>query len=128
MPQGFFSLTVPTGGGKTLSSMAFALAHAIRHNLRRIIVVIPYLSIIEQNAREYQTIFGADHVLEHHSAVELSASPKNDVDGNETSQASLAELAMENWDTPIIVTTSVQFIETLFAASPGRARRLHNIA
>jgi len=130
LPQGFFSLTVPTGGAKTLSSMAFALAQASRHDLRRVIVVIPYLSIIEQNAREYRTIFGVDHVLEHHSAVEIPERVRSgDAESSaESSQASYAELAMENWDVPIIVTTSVQFIETLFAASPARARRLHNVA
>jgi CRISPR-associated endonuclease/helicase Cas3 len=121
LPPGFFTLTVPTGGAKTLSSMAFSLAHSSQQHLRRIIVVIPYLSIIEQNAREYRAIFGADHVLEHHSAVEISDNPASP-------QASDAELATENWDVPIIVTTSVQFIETLFAASPSRARRLHNVA
>ncbi|MGA2253975.1 MAG: CRISPR-associated endonuclease Cas3'' [Thermoguttaceae bacterium] len=130
LPQGFFSLTVPTGGAKTLSAMACGLAHASRRNLRRIFVVIPYLSIIEQNAREYRSIFGADHVLEHHSAVEIprevTTSEKDATD--EFPHTSLAELAMENWDMPIIVTTTVQFIETLFAALPSRARRLHNVA
>ena len=127
--SGFFSLTVPTGGGKTISSMAFALDHARTHNLRRVIVVVPYLSIIEQNARDYRMIFGADQVLEHHSAVEVSP-PKQPSDGDaeEPAQALDIERAMENWDVPIVVTTAVQFIETLFAASPAKARKLHNVA
>lgn len=121
-PPGFFSLTVPTGGGKTLSSMEFALAHARQHNLRRVIVVIPYLSIIEQNAKEYREIFGKENVLEHHSAVDV---PQSDID---PIQAQEIEWAMENWDVPIVVTTSVQFIETLFSASPTQSRKFHNIA
>ncbi len=120
--QGFFSLTVPTGGGKTLSSMAFALTHARQHNLRRVIVVIPYLSIIEQNAKEYREIFGKENVLEHHSAIDVSR-PNDD-----PAQVQDIEKVMENWDVPIVVTTSVQFIETLFSASPAQARKLHNIA
>lgn len=120
-PQGFFSLTVPTGGGKTLSSMAFALTHAQRHNLRRVIVVIPYLSIIEQNAKEYREIFSKENVLEHHSSVDVSRSDED------PAQAQDIEKAMENWDVPIVVTTSVQFIETLFSATPAQARKLHNI-
>jgi CRISPR-associated endonuclease/helicase Cas3 len=127
MPQGFFSLTVPTGGGKTLSAMAFALAHAKKHKLRRVIVVLPYLSIIEQNADRYRTVFGKDFVLEHHSAVE-NREALHPNDPTEPGEASDMEKAMENWDAPVIVTTSVQFLETLFAASPGRARKLHNIA
>ena len=127
--QGFFTLTVPTGGAKTISSMVFALAHAESHDLRRVIVVIPYLSIIEQNAREYRTIFGADQVLEHHCAVDVGKSRSSTSnDSDEPSESNDLERTMENWDVPIVVTTSVQFIETLFAASPGRARRLHNIA
>lgn len=127
--SGFFSLTVPTGGGKTISSMAFALDHARMHNLRRVIVVVPYLSIIEQNARDYRMIFGADQVLEHHSAVEVSPPKKSsDGDAEEPAQALDIERAMENWDVPIVVTTAVQFIETLFAASPAKARKLHNVA
>jgi len=121
---GFFSLTVPTGGGKTLSSMAFALAHAKRHRLDRIIVVIPYLSIIEQNAAEYRRILDPDDlglVVEHHSSAEVRHG-ENGEDAGELS------LAADNWDAPFIVTTSVQFVESLFAAAPGRCRKLHNIA
>jgi CRISPR-associated endonuclease/helicase Cas3 len=123
--QGFFELTVPTGGGKTLSGMAFALAHAAKHNLRRVIVVIPYLSIIEQNAREYRTVFGPQTVLEHHSAIGEPAGPSTD---SEMTSRSSADLATDNWDAPIIVTTSVQFLETLLESSARRCRKLHNVA
>ncbi|TAN48130.1 MAG: CRISPR-associated endonuclease Cas3'' [Methylococcaceae bacterium] len=129
-PPGFFSLTVPTGGGKTLSAMAFALTHSARNGLRRIIVVIPYLSIIEQNAAQYRRIFDPNDegiVVEHHSAVRAPE------DGDESRPLSPfekhpAEYAVENWDAPVIVTTSVQFIETLFACRTSRCRKLHNIA
>jgi CRISPR-associated endonuclease/helicase Cas3 len=125
-PQGFFELTVPTGGAKTLAGMAFALAHAKQHDLRRVIVVIPYLSIIEQNARDYKNIFGPFQVIEHHSAVvQEDSAPTNDA---EPPIRAAAELAIENWDAPIIATTSVQFLESLLAASPRRCRKLHNIA
>jgi CRISPR-associated endonuclease/helicase Cas3 len=121
LDPGFFSLTVPTGGGKTLSAMAFALAHAQAHGLRRVIVVIPFLSIIEQNASVYREVLGGDTILEHHSA----APESNDADEEE--KAAL-ETATENWDAPIVVTTSVQFLESLFADKPAKCRKLHRIA
>lgn len=113
--QGVFSLSVPTGGGKTISSLAFALEHAKEHDLNRIIYVIPYTSIIEQNADVFRSAIGKDQVVEHHSSLdEDDTTPKS-------------RLAAENWDAPLIVTTSVQFFESLFAAKPSRCRKLHNI-
>lgn len=118
--QGLFTLTVPTGGGKTLASLAFALEHAARHGLKRVIYVIPYTSIIEQTADVFRSISPAftDAVIEHHSNAEDNG------DGRESERL---RLATENWDAPIVVTTSVQFFESLFSAKTGRCRKLHNL-
>ena len=114
---GFFSLTVPTGGGKTLASMAWALTHAVRYQKDRIVIVIPYTSIIVQTAAVLRNIFGAENVVEHHSNLQR--------DSNDERSPSL--LATENWDAPIIVTTNVQFFESLYACRSSRCRKLHNI-
>ncbi len=133
LKPGFYSLTVPTGGGKTLSSMAFALEHAIKHNKKRIIVAIPYTSIIEQTSKVFKYgsdideeierlktngkfLFGEDQVVEHHSNLD----PEFENSKN--------RLASENWDAPIIITTNVQLFESLFASKTSACRKLHNIA
>lgn len=119
LPNGLLSLTVPTGGGKTLSSMAFAIQHAKEHGKRRIIYVIPYTSIIEQTAEIFRGIFDEVTVLEHHSNVQYD---------DQSEEMSKARLATENWAAPIIVTTNVQFFESIFANKSSRCRKLHNIA
>jgi len=119
MKRGLFTLTVPTGGGKTLSSMAFAINHLIKNDMKRIIYVIPYTSIIEQNAKVFSNIFGNNLILEHHS--------NYDFKDDENENYNIKKLSSENWDMPIIVTTNVQFFESLFANKSSKCRKLHNI-
>lgn len=119
-PQGFFSLTVPTGGGKTLSSLTFALDHAVAHNLNRVIYAIPFTSIIEQNAHVFSEAIGQENVLEHHCNY-------RDED-DESVYDKWRGLAAENWDAPVVVTTNIQFFESLFSNKTSRCRKLHNIA
>ena len=118
--KGIYRLTVPTGGGKTLSSMAFALGHLKKHGMKRIIYVIPYVSIIKQTVSIFEEIFDKRNVLGHYSTAEFRT--------DESGERSDAELASENWDKPIIVTTNVQFFESLFSNRTSSCRKLHNIA
>lgn len=118
--RGFFSLTVPTGGGKTLSSLLWAMKHAVHNNMKRIIIAIPYTSIIAQTASILKSIFGEENVLEHHSNFDPSTI-KNPILRHK------AKLATENWDYPIVVTTNVQLFQSMFANKPSECRKLHNI-
>ena len=117
LEPGFFSLTVPTGGGKTLSSLAFAMRHAKKFGKARIVYAIPFTSIIEQNAKVFRDILGEDAVLEHHSSLDLAPS----------AETSRSRLATENWDAPLIVTTNVQLFQSMFASRTSKCRKLHNL-
>ena len=116
--KGLFHLTVPTGGGKTVASLAFALRHAVHNNMDRVIYVIPYTSIIEQNAQIFRSILGDENVLENHC----------NVDYRDSEEWNPMKLAAENWDKPVVVTTNVQFFESLFGNKSSKCRKLHNIA
>lgn len=127
---GFFTLTLPTGGGKTLASLAFALRHAKIHGLKKIIYVIPFTSIIEQNAGVFRACLGAENVLEHHANFDwrkqLSFEALEDEENDLLSEK--LRLATENWDIPVVVTTNVQFFESLFSNRSSRCRKIHNLA
>jgi len=134
---GLFTLTAPTGSGKTLAMLAFALTHAAKHRLERVVMVIPYLTITEQTACMYRSIFAADprfgehYVLEHHSLAGLGEEQQRQDNEGLENEASHAErrrrLLAENWDAPLIVTTSVQFLESLFSNRPAACRKLHRL-
>ncbi len=119
LPSGLFTLTAPTGSGKTIASLAFALNHAVENDKRRVIYVVPYNTIIEQNAAVFEYLLGAENVLRHNSDVQYE-----DEDGVSLNKRH----STENWDYPLIVTSSVQFFESLFSNKPSKCRKLHNIA
>jgi len=122
---GLFTFTAPTGSGKTLAMLAFALAHAAKHGLRRVILAVPYLSILEQTAEVYREVLssmGKDYILEHHSLAGLGRG------GEELEQERLRRLFSENWDAPLVLTTNVQILESLFSDRPSACRKLHRLA
>ena len=119
-PPGLFSLNVPTGGGKTLTSLAFALDHAKVHGLERIVYAIPFTSVIDQTAAIFRKVLGNGVILEHHSAIDETKFIQRE--GGEK-----LRLAMEDWAAPIVVTTNVQLFESLFSHRPSRCRKLHNL-
>ncbi len=120
LPSGFFGLTVPTGGGKTISSIVWAVNHAIKNGKKRIIIAIPYTSIIVQTATVLKSIFGENNVLEHHSNTDFDQC-------RDSSMRHQMKLATENWDYPIVVTTNVQLFESMFSNKPSVCRKLHNL-
>lgn len=130
--RGFYSLTVPTGGGKTLSSLLWAMKHAVHNGMNRIIIVIPYTSIIVQTAAQLKRIFGEENVLEHHSSFNPDEIQDENLNGKTKQEIialrETAKLATENWDYPIIVTTNVQLFESMFSNKPSVCRKLHNLA
>ncbi len=119
-PRGLYTLTVPTGGGKTVSSMAFALKHALRNGLRRIVYVIPYQSIIEQTVKVFSDVFGEENILAHYCNADFHS--------DDSDASNRKKLAAENWDAPVVVTTSVQFFESFFSHKSSKCRKLHNVA
>ena len=121
---GLYTLTVPPGGGKTVASLAFALAQAKARGMKRVVYVIPYTSIIEQTADTFRTILGPENMLEHHSGVQFDL-PE---DGVSTPETERLTRAAETWDMPVVVTTAVQFFESLFSNMPSQCRKLHNLA
>lgn len=126
---GLFTLTVPTGGGKTLASLSFALRHAVGHGKERIFYVIPYTSIIEQNAAVFRKVLGGENVLEHHSNFSFPMEDQAEAESEYSAGMwQKLRLVAENWDMPVIATTNVQFFESLFAAKSSRCRKVHNIA
>lgn len=123
LPQGAFRLAVPTGGGKTLASLSFAIEHAKKHSLDRVIVAVPFTTIIDQTALVFDSIFESNTVLEHHSGVEVQSSEESpDIDEVKR------QLGTENWDAPIVLTTNVQLFESIFGSKTSKCRKLHNIA
>lgn len=122
--QGLYTLTVPTGGGKTFASLAFALEHAAAQGLDRVIYVIPYTSIIDQTVSVFSDILGEENVLPHYAGAEYQLAEPEEM----TAAQYRRLLAGENWDAPVIVTTAVQFFESLYSNRPSRCRKLHNIA
>ena len=128
LSPGLFTLTVPTGGGKTLTSLAFALEHAVRHGLRRLVYVVPFTAIIEQTAAVFRDVLGDDAVLEHHASFEWEDSGRAWKDGAGDPDTERMRRAAENWDAPVVVTTAVQFFESLYASRTSRCRKLHNLA
>lgn len=130
LPPGLFTFTVPTGGGKTLSALRFALEHARAHGMRRVVFVAPYTSVIEQTAAVFRGVLGDADVLEHHASFDWEAARRASDDADDAAADPVGRLrrAADDWDAPVIVTTAVQFFESLFAARRARCRKLHNLA